>query len=182
MMNRMKDLEQNIVDAVRAYGLKEMLRDEEAAIRASRIRKLRFKHLGWSSAAIMGIAALALLLIALPTMNCMRHYADSYAKAIQEVGCSRGEPNLEGNELLLMQAAEAMAEGDWNTAERYSETVMMALEGQIATEDEQELYEQAEWYYTITLMHNGQYLKAHRILRRIEQRQGIYATQAAQVR
>lgn len=180
MLDRMKDLEQNIVDAVRAYGLKEMLRDEEAQIRANRIRTNRIRRLGWSSAAIMSIAALALLLIALPAMNRMRHYADNYAMAMQEVGCSRGEPNLEGNELLLMQAAEAMAEGDWNTAELFSETVMMALEGQINSEDEQELYEQAEWYYTITLMHSGQYLKAQRLLRRIEQRQGIYATQAAQ--
>jgi hypothetical protein len=178
----MKDLEQNIVDAVRAYGLKMMLQDEEAAIRAQRIRNTRIRRLGWSSAAIVSIAALALVLLALPAIHHMQSYADAYAQSIREVGCSRGEPRLEGNELMLMQAAEAMAEGDWGSAEMYSEAVMTALEGSITSEDEQELYEQAEWYYALTLMHNGQYLKAQRLLRRIEQRQGIYAPQAAQAR
>lgn len=178
----MKDLEQNIVDAVRAYGLKQMLQDEEATIRANRSHAVRYRRLGWSTAAVVSIAALAFVLLALPTVNRMRSYADAYALSIREVGCSRGEPSLQGNELLLMQAAEAMAQGEWKQAANNAKEVMNALDDSIANEDEQELYEQAEWYYTLTLMHNGRYIKAHRLLRQIEKRQGIYASQAASLK
>lgn len=182
MYSRMMDLEQNIEEAVRACGLKEMLRDEEAHIRAQRTTKRRIRLIGWSSASLVSIAALALLLLALPTIHRMQSYADAYAMSIKEVGSSRGEARLEGNELMLQMAAEAMANGEWNTAAEYAEQVMMALDGQIASEDEQELYEQAEWYYALTLMHNGQYIKAQRLLKSIEQRNGVYAPMSEKVR
>jgi len=182
MYSRMKDLEQNIAEIVRACALKEMLRDEEAQIRAQRTSARRIRRIGWSAASITAIAALALLLLALPTVRHMQAYADAYAMSIKEVGSSRGEARLEGNERMLQMAAEAMADGQWSEAAEYAEQVMTALDGQITTEDEQDMYEQAEWYYTLTLMHNGQYLKAQRQLRRIEQRNGIYAPMSEKIR
>ena len=62
MYSRMKDLEQNIAEIVRACALKEMLRDEEAQIRAQRTSARRIRRIGWSAASITAIAALALLL------------------------------------------------------------------------------------------------------------------------
>lgn len=171
------ELQQEIENAIRERGLREMLRKEEKRIRhRQKITKVTIWSLG-SGSVISVIAAVILFLIVIsPLAHQMQDYSSQYVAQV-EVGNLRGDneiANKLSNALLLMQNKE------W---EKASAIVNEVLEQTSGSQEEQmlDMYNNAEWLNAICLMHNGKVFKAKRLLRKIANSESHYSTQAAEL-
>ena len=171
------ELQQEIENAIRERGLREMLQKEEKRIRhRQKITKVTIWSLG-SGSVISAIAAVILFLIVIsPLAHQMQDYSSQYVAQV-EVGNLRGDneiANKLSNALLLMQNKE------W---EKASAIVNEVLEQTSGSQEEQmlDMYNNAEWLNAICLMHNGKVFKAKRLLRKIANSESYYSTQAAEL-
>ena len=169
------ELQQEIENAIRERGLREMLQKEEARIRhRQKVTKVTIWSLG-SGSMISAIAAVMLFFVVItPLAHQMQNYSSQYIAQV-EVGSLRGDNEIAdklSNALLLMHS------DDW---EKASALVNEVLEQTSGSQEEQirEMYDSAEWLKAICLMHNGKVFKAKRLLRKIANSESHYSEQAA---
>lgn len=171
------ELQQEIENAIRERGLREMLQKEEKRIRhRKKVTKVTIWSLG-SGSMISAIAAVILFFVVItPLAHQMQDYSLQYVAQV-EVGNLRGDNELAdklSNALLLMQNNE------W---EKASALVNEVLEQTSGSQEEQmrDMYDNAEWLNAICLMHNGKVFKAKRLLRKIANSENHYSVQAAEL-
>lgn len=170
------ELQKEIENAIRERGLREMLRKENERIN----RKKRAKRITmWSLSGVFvtAVAAVVLvLLIVAPIARTMNDYSTHYVANLS-VGALRGDSEYADR---LNAALQSMQNGEWDEASVVLDELMkQTAGGQIPSMID--VYDSAEWFKALCLMHDGKVLKAKRLLHKIADSKSYYNVQATEL-
>ena len=170
-------LQQEIENAIRERGLREMLQKEEARIRHRlKVKKVTVWSLCGGSVITAIAAVLLLLLVVTPTVHIMQDYSTQYISQI-EVSSIRGG-NVQAD--ALNEAILLMKQDEWAQASVIIDNIFNQTED---SEEEQviEMHNEAEWLKAIYLMHEGEEDAATTLLKKIANSNSYYSAKAAEV-
>lgn len=170
------ELQKEIENAIRERGLREMLRKENERIN----RKKRVKWITmWSLSGVFTTAVAAVVLVLLivaPIARTMNDYSTHYVANLS-IGALRGDSEYADR---LNAALQLMQNGEWDEASVVLDELMeQTAGGQIPSMID--VYDSAEWFKTLCLMHDGKVLKAKRLLHKIADSKSYYNVQAAEL-
>lgn len=170
------ELQKEIENAIRERGLREMLRKENERIN----RKKRVKRITmWSLSGVFTTAVAAVVLVLLivaPIARTMNDYSTHYVANLS-IGALRGDSEYADR---LNAALQLMQNGEWDEASVVLDELMeQTAGGQIPSMID--VYDSAEWFKTLCLMHDGKVLKAKRLLHKIADSKSYYNVQAAEL-
>lgn len=170
------ELQKEIENAIRERGLREMLRKENERIN----RKKRVKRITmWSLSGVFTTAVAAVVLVLLivaPIARTMNDYSTHYVANLS-IGALRGDSEYADR---LNAALQSMQNGEWDEASVVLDELMeQTAGGQIPSMID--VYDSAEWFKTLCLMHDGKVLKAKRLLHKIADSKSYYNVQAAEL-
>ena len=172
------NLDEEIILAIKARGLKEMLQREEQNIRA---RRRRVRIALWSVGSSGGFAiaaAIALLLVISPMANQMKQFSNDYVSGI-DISDFRGG-SLDGNQVLLLQSIRLMASDQWTDAKTNIDLVREQVD-RSSQEDQFDIIAQSDWLDALYWMHEGKVFKAKRLLKKISQSESPYSERAKEL-
>lgn len=170
------ELQKDIENAIRERGLREMLRKENERIN----RKKRAKRITmWSLSGVLATAVAAVVLVLLivaPIARTMNDYSTHYVANLS-IGALRGDSEYADR---LNAALQSMQNGEWDEASVVLDELMeQTAGGQIPSMID--VYDSAEWFKALCLMHDGKVLKAKRLLHKIADSKSYYNVQAAEL-
>lgn len=170
------ELQKEIENAIRERGLREMLRKENERIN----RKKRVKRITmWSLSGVFTTAVAAVVLVLLivaPIARTMNDYSTHYVANLS-IGALRGDSEYADR---LNAALQSMQNGEWDEASVVLDELMeQTAGGQIPSMID--VYDSAEWFKALCLMHDGKVLKAKRLLHKIADSKSYYNVQAAEL-
>lgn len=170
------ELQKEIENAIRERGLREMLRKENERIN----RKKRVKWITmWSLSGVFTTAVAAVVLVLLivaPIARTMNDYSTHYVANLS-IGALRGDSEYADR---LNAALQLMQNGEWDEASVVLDELMeQTAGGQIPSMID--VYDSAEWFKALCLMHDGKVLKAKRLLHKIADSKSYYNVQAAEL-
>lgn len=171
------ELQQDIENAIRERGLRDMLLRKERHIRnEKRMGRIVIWSLSGGGLLTAVAATIIWLFVVVPVAQMMQDYSTGYVAQI-EMGNLRGEntyADMLGEALLLMQ------DDKWSDALAIVDNVLRQTANE---QDEQtcEMYENAEWLRTICLMHDGKVIRAKHLLRKIADSESYYKEQASEL-
>lgn len=170
------ELQKEIENAIRERGLREMLRKENERIS----RKKRAKRITmWSLSGVFATAVAAVVLVLLivaPIARTMNDYSTHYVANLS-IGALRGDSEYADR---LNAALQSMQNGEWDEASVVLDELMeQTAGGQIPSMID--VYDSAEWFKALCLMHDGKVLKAKRLLHKIADSKSYYNVQAAEL-
>lgn len=179
MSNEM-ELQKEIIRAIRERGLREQLQEQEKLMRASRAKKQRIIRLsGWSMGTLSMVAVLCIAFVLVPVAQTMVRLSTNYAQSI-ELSASRGG-SADSPQTRLDQVYGLVSQERWSEASPIAlsllEKTTLSQEG-LDTEECDEVFEQAQWLYTMCEMHQRHIFRAKRLLKQIATNGGHYAEQA----
>lgn len=174
------ELQRDMITAIRERGLREQLQEQEQQMRARRAKTQRIIRLsGWSAGALSMVAVLCLALILVPVAQTMVSLSTGYAQSL-EIAPARGGAT-DTHQTELEQIYTLLAQGQWIEATPKACALMEQTSvpcGELCEEERQEIYEQAQWLYTICEMHQKHIFRAKRLLKQIAADNGYYSDQA----
>lgn len=155
--------------------------DEQTSDKQPRKRARRWKIAGISVASIAVAAAICLCIVLVPAMRTMQQLSTQFAQSIT-IEPMRGTM-LDPIETQLEQLYQCVASEQWSEAAPIARSLMEQTAQPLPTmysEECREIYEQAQWLYTLCEMHQGHIFRAKRLLRQIADDGGLFAPQAKQ--
>lgn len=158
-----------------------VLSDEPTSDKLPRKRARRWKIAGISVASIAVAAAICLCIVLVPAMRTMQQLSTQFAQSIT-IEPMRGTM-LDPIETQLEQLYQYVAAQQWSEAAPMAHSLMEQTAQPLPTmspEECREIYEQAQWLYTLCEMHQGHIFRAKRLLRQIADDGGLFAPQAKQ--
>ncbi len=174
------ELQRDMITAIRERGLREQLQEQERQMRARRAKTQRIIRLsGWSAGALSMVAVLCLALILVPVAQTMVSLSSGYAQSLEFAPVRGGATDTPQTE--LEQIYTLLAQGQWSEATPKACALMEQTSvpcGELCEEERQEVYEQAQWLYTICEMHQKHIFRAKRLLKQIAADNGYYSDQA----
>ena len=170
-------LQQDIIMAIRERGMREMLQAEEC--RRHR-QKLFWRISSVSLISLAMAAALALLLIIAPLARQMFPYSEQYAVTLNNSQAMRSGEITDPLLQQLHQAQTFITQNNWREADRLAVEVMKQTKS-TETEEQLDLYTDAEWLHDQCLMHLNCPLQARRLLKKIASDNGYYNKQAQNI-
>lgn len=165
------ETQKEIIMAIRARGLREMLQRETARRRTARKWRKALAWTGGGATSFAAAAAIALLVVFTPMSRQMYDHSNQFAIQVQEVSVSRGGLGL------LDEAYAAICAGDWKQADKIANDIMCQTPKD-ATGEQQDEYEQAQWVHVQYLMQTKHPIQARRLLRQIAESGGSYSSRA----
>lgn len=170
------ELQKEIENAIRERGLREMLRKENERInRKKRVKRITMWSLSGVFATAVAAVVLVLLIVA-PIARTMNDYSTHYVANLS-VGALRGDSEYADR---LNAALQSMQNGEWDEASVVLDELMeQTAGGQIPSMID--VYDSAEWFKALCLMHDGKVLKAKRLLHKIADSKSYYNVQAAEL-
>lgn len=173
-------MQKEIIQAIRERGLREQLQEQEKQMRADRARKQRFIRLsGWSIGTFSMVAALCIAFVLVPIAQTMVRLSTNYAQGIS-LSPSRGGTS-DSPQAQLEQVYSLVLQERWSEAAPIAHSLMeptAVSQDDLTPEECQEIYEQAQWLYTLCEMHQKHIFRAKHLLRQIAAGGGHYAEQA----
>ena len=172
-------LEEEIILAIKARGLKEMLQREEQKIRTRR-RHVRIAL--WSIGSTGGFtiaAAIAVLFVLSSVADQMIEYSKEFVNGVSSSSNYRGG-SLDENQTLLLESISLMADGNWTEAKEKIDFVCEHVD-QSSQEDQNDIIAQSDWLTALYWMHEGKVFKARRLLKKISQSESPYRENAKEV-
>lgn len=157
------------------------LSDEPTSDKQPRRRARRWKIAGISVASIAVAAAICLCIVLVPAMRTMQQLSTQFAQSITIEHIRGAVPGPV--ETQLEQLYQLVASEQWREAAPIAHSLMEQTAEPLPTmspEECREIYEQAQWFYTLCEMHQGHLFRAKRLLRQIADDGGLFATQAKQ--
>lgn len=173
------NLDEEIILAIKARGLKEMLQREEQKIRTRR-RHVRIAL--WSIGSTGGFtiaAAIAVLFVLSPVADQMIKFSEEYVNGVSSFSNFRGG-SLDENQTLLIKSISLMADDNWTEAKEKIDFVSEHV-GQSSQEDQIDIIDQCDWLTALYWMHEGKVFKARRLLKKISQSESSYRENAKEV-
>ncbi len=174
------ELQRDMITAIRERGLREQLQEQERQMRARRAKTQRIIRLsGWSAGALSMVAVLCLALILVPVAQTMVSLSSGYAQSLEFAPVRGGATDTPQTE--LEQIYTLLAQGLWSEATPKACALMEQTSvpcGELCEEERQEVYEQAQWLYTICEMHQKHIFRAKHLLKQIAADNGYYSDQA----
>ena len=155
--------------------------DEPTSDKQPRKRARRWKIAGISVASIAVAAAICLCIVLVPAMRTMQQLSTQFAQSIT-IEPMRGTM-LDPIETQLEQLYQCVASEQWSEAAPMARSLMEQTAQPLPTmssEECREIYEQAQWLYTLSEMYQGHIFRAKRLLRQIADDGGLFAPQAKQ--
>lgn len=155
--------------------------DEPTSEKQPRRRARRWKIAGISVASIAVAAAICLCIVLVPAMRTMQQLSTQFARSITIEHIRGAVPGPV--ETQLEQLYQLVASEQWREAAPVARSLMEQTAEPLPTmspEECREIYEQAQWFYTLCEMHQGHIFRAKRLLRQIADDGGLFATQAKQ--
>lgn len=170
-------LQKQIEDTIRERGLREMLKKEETDIRRKRhIERITLWSLGGGSMATAIAAVLLLLLVVAPMSRLMQNYSNNYVAQV-EISSTRGVDRYYD---MLDNAILQMKNNEWDEANAIIENIMQATANS-QEEYDRDIYDNAEWFKALCLMHDGKIFKSKRLLRKIANGESPYKDNASEL-
>lgn len=174
------ELQKDLITAIRERGLREQLKEQEQQMRARRAEKQRIYRLSGWSAGILSMAAVWCLVLSLvPVAQTMVRLSTDYVQSIV-IAPARGgatdTPQTELEYIYTLLAQEQWVEAAPKAYALMEQTSVPSEE--LCEEERQEIYEQAQWLYTMCEMHQRHIFRAKRLLKQIAAGNGYYADQA----
>ncbi len=173
-------MQKEIIRAIRERGLREQLQEQEKQMRANRAKKQRIIRLsGWSVGTFSMVAVLCIAFVLVPLAQTMVRLSTEYAQSIT-LSPARGGTS-DSPQTQLEQVYSLVAQEHWSEASTLSQSLMettATAQNDLTPEECQEIYEQAQWLYTMCEMHQKHIFRAKRLLRQIAADGGRYANQA----
>lgn len=174
------ELQKDMIMAIRERGLREQLQEQEKQMRTRRAKTQRIIRLsGWSAGALSMVAVLCLVLILVPVAQTMVSLSTGYAQSLEIAPARGGATDTPQTE--LEQVYTLLAQGQWSEATPKARALMEQTSvpsEELCEEERQEMYEQAQWLYTMCEMHQQHIFRAKRLLKQIAASNGYYANQA----
>ncbi len=174
------ELQKDMITAIRERGLREQLKEQEKQMRARRAKKQRIYRLsGWSAGALSVAAVLCLVLNLVPVAQTMVSLSTDYAQSIVIAPARGGATDAlltELEHIYLLLAQEQWAEAAPKAHSLMEQTSVPSKE--LCEEERQDIYEQAQWLYTMCEMHQRHIFRAKRLLKQIAAGNGYYADRA----
>lgn len=157
------------------------LSNEPTLEKQPRKRARRWKIAGISVASIAVAAAICLCIVLVPAMRTMQQLSTQFAQSIT-IEPMRGAIS-DSVKTQLEQLYQYVASEQWSEAAPIAHSLMEQTAEPLPTmssEECREIYEQAQWLYTLCEMHQGHLFRAKRLLRQIADDGGLFAPQAKQ--
>lgn len=174
------ELQKDMITAIRERGLREQLKEQERQMRARRAKTQRIIRLsGYSAGALSMVAVLCLALILVPVAQTMVRLSSGYAQSLEIAPARGGATDTQQTELEHIYIL--LAQGQWADAAPKAYALMEQTSvpsEEFCEEERQEMYEQAQWLYTMCEMHQKHIFRAKRLLKQIAAGNGYYANQA----
>lgn len=158
-----------------------VLSDEPTSDKQPRKRARRWKIAGISVASIAVAAAICLCIVLVPAMRTMQQLSTQFAQSIT-IEPMRGAIS-DSVKMQLEQLYQCVVSEQWSEAAPMARSLMEQTAQPLPTmssEECREIYEQAQWLYTLCEMHQGHIFRAKRLLRQIVEDGGLFAPQAKQ--
>lgn len=155
--------------------------DEPTSDKQPRKRARRWKIAGISVVSIAVAAAICLCIVLVPAMRTMQQLSTQFAQSIT-IEPMRGAIS-DSVKMQLEQLYQCVALEQWSEAAPMARSLMEQTAQPLPTmssEECREIYEQAQWLYTLCEMHQGHIFRAKRLLRQIADDGGLFAPQAKQ--
>ena len=174
------ELQKNLITAIRERGLREQLKEQERQMRTRRAKKQRIYRLsGWSTGILSMAAVWCLVLSLVPLAQTMVRLSTNYAQSIVIAPTRGGATDTLQTELEHIYIL--LAQEQWAEAAPKAQTLMEQTSvpcEDLCEEERQEIYEQAQWLYTMCEMHQKHIFLAKRLLKQIAAGNGYYAGKA----